>query len=404
MIRSIRSIHKEAFLFAIIAVSGVCGFMQLPPLLYYVTLVALMLRYLVAGGLRLGSISLLVLLVVAVGSIVIAKPSAVFRSWERLALFVVVLLLVSPLVESKGLLLFRMKAFRYILRILTVLSALSFPCYYLGINFMIRGEMDYLAAVGGFGGLYSHSMLLGPMSAISSITLLSSVIHSSEGAKGAWRILPLVLLLCTMGSTLLSASRVAIFGMFLVFVVIFVKHYATGLFRFLRYSLLIGLLLYSTAPLWVGLFDRVMTKQQHNKEMGGGMFYSRINKWHARLYEINESPIIGVGFAAIDPRSGDYYERRSGTIEPGSSWLYILSSMGLLGFVAFVSFALRRYVLLIRYIHLSSYHATVAGSVLFLAISMVAEGYIFSAGSFLCLLVWLSFGNSTIAISHQYHD
>ena len=266
---------------------------------------------------------------------------------------------------------------------------------------MVRENMDYLTAVGGFGGLYNHSMVLGPMSAISSIMLLSKFMHFQKDVNRNRKMIHLFVLLCTMGSTLLSASRTAVLGMFIVFAVLFFKNYSASVTRLMKYSFITSMVLLATSPLWVGMFDRVMSKQNANVETGEGSFSSRASKFDARFYEIEKSPLLGTGFASIDINSGDHYQRETGQIEPGSSWLYILSSTGIIGFLCFIAFAIKHYYILYKRIRISPYHSTIAGIVFFFALSMVTEGYVVSGGSYLCYCIWLSFGNSSIALNNK---
>ena len=400
MIRKLKSLHKEAVLLSIVAVSTVCGFISIPAVAYYAILVLLLLRYLVAGRIKRVNKSLLIFLFLAFVGIVVMNPPAFFRSYERFGLFVLMMLVVSPLIESDELLVFRKNTLLYSLYILIVLSTLSLPCYYLGINFMVRENVDYLTNAGGFGGLFIHSMILGPMAASSAIMLFSKFIHLPKGTKLIKKQLILFLLICTIASTLISGSRTAVLGLFIVFAMLFVKYYGTSSIRLIKYSMFISIVLIATSSLWIGMFDRVMSKQKINIELGNGSFSSRESKWNARFYEIENSPLFGTGFASIDINSGDKYSRKTGKIEPGSSWLYLLSSTGILGFICFVSFVSKRYYLLYKRIIISEFHTNLAGISFFYALSMVTEGHIMSGGSYLCFLVWLSFGNSTIPINN----
>ena len=399
--KSTNRFNKEALLLSLVATSGACGFISPPQIIYYGVVIILSLLFILRGKIKRVNISLLCLLFFAFCSVAINNPPALFQSWERLIIFTVLLLLVSPLIESEALLEFRHKAFKYTLSILTTLSVLSFPCFYLGINFMVLDNSDYLTGVGSFGGLYKHSMVLGPTSAISSIFLFSKCLKLSKNDTLKRKLLLVTLLLCTIGSTLLAASRTAVLGLFIVMGVLYIRTYAVNVMKFIKYTLLASVLILTTVPLWVGMFDRVMIKQEQNISTGEGAFASRGLKWGARLYEIEKSPIIGVGFGSIDLNSGDVYNAENGVIEPGSSWLFVLSSIGLLGFSAFFTFATKRYYMLLRVLNKSVYCATSAGVAFFYALHMVTEGYIFSAGSFSCIIVWLTFGNSTIAIDQS---
>ena len=121
--------------------------------------------------------------------------------------------------------------------------------------------------------------------------------------------------------------------------------------------------------------------------MNSGIFDSRSEKVNARWNEFRESPIIGIGFSVIDTK----YDRIkvNGAIEPGSSWLGILSMTGIIGFLLFFAIIYRSW-LIVHNRRLSLYD----GLIVVISIHMLVEGYVFSAGSLQCIVLWTILGTS----------
>ena len=73
------------------------------------------------------------------------------------------------------------------------------------------------------------------------------------------------------------------------------------------------------------------------REVGIGILDSRSNLWDDRLREFTNYPIFGVGFAEIDIIHDNNYTK-DGVIELGSSWLGLLSMLGIVGYFIHVLF------------------------------------------------------------------
>lgn len=89
-------------------------------------------------------------------------------------------------------------------------------------------------------------------------------------------------------------------------------------------------------PVWYPYTENVRMKQEANLKAGGS-FQSRETLWRDRIAEFKENPMLGSGFASINKEVIKAKDKinANGGIEPGSSWLFILSSVGLLGMLAF---------------------------------------------------------------------
>ena len=88
-------------------------------------------------------------------------------------------------------------------------------------------------------------------------------------------------------------------------------------------------------------------------------------------------------------RAEDKVNQKSGMVEPGSGWLFLLSSMGLVGFLSFfIPFTYSMYSLFRREsVGLNGYFL---GSLLFLFFfHLFFEGYLMASGAYLCFFLWL---------------
>ncbi len=321
-------------------------------------------------------------------SILLAQPNPVFRSWSRYAFFLLLLLAVSPLVKSNMARHFRQKVFAGVCIFSVAISITSFVCYYIGINLMkssYTGEIttDYITNTAGtFSGICSHSMLLGPISGFATIACCYMAMKRKQ-------IVFWIASIMCMGSVLFSASRSSVIATILGVLVLlysFSKVRSTAIKRIIVTLFLAAI----TFPLWDGALAGITAKNQGNIEKGINTD-SREDKWNMRIEEWQDSPVWGIGFVAVSDR--DVYIAQTGTIEPGSSWLAVLSMTGIIGFILFfcIFFRAARNTIF-RY---TPEGALFGGALIFVGVHMIAEGHIFSAGSFLCFLVWLIIGCAT---------
>lgn len=317
-------------------------------------------------------------------NIIFTNPDPVFQSWSRMGLFIVVFLFASPLFKGEYIASLRNKVFIGILIISSILSVGSFFCYFVGINYMKSTIDDFVGSSGYFGGLTRHSMSLAVFSGISALYFF----YKSQKNSIHHKLIYLVLTAISLGSLLFSASRSALLAALAgLLVILYVVKKENGSFIKTLLVIIVGVML--SFPLWESAADGVMKKQKNN-EQSGSTFDSRSPKWTARALEFASSPVFGVGFSAQDPDGKDTFDKKTGIVEPGSSWLAILSMTGVIGFV------LVGIVFIFPFFYLrdnpSPYNALLLGLMFFFSLSFVAEGYIFAGGNPLCFIAWLVFG------------
>lgn len=357
--------------------------------LYPVTFAAGSVVVLLTKNLRI-SLPMAFLVAACAASIVLANPLPIFQPWMRLCYSLLVFIVLSPLLTSPTLTVFRIQLYQWVMRLSVFIGVGSFFCYFLGINYMSASYQAVPGTAGLFGGLTVQSMLLGPMSAIGFIYLLYQTLHElmSSGTFSRPRLSMMLACLC---SVLLSASR----GAFLAMAA------AAGytLFMFLKdkpHQLLkIGLCLVLAAgalyPVMGYFASGMIAKQQANEE-SGGTFSSREILWNDRKKEFLDSPVYGVGFAS--QRIISYaISLRTGVIEPGTSYGAIFAMTGLLGGIPFMYIFLLNILKRPPRLHprepvISPAQATLV----FFSLHMVTEGYVFAGGAALGAVFWCTLG------------
>lgn len=343
------------------------------------------------SGLRIGDWTIVGFILISVLSILINDPPEYFRSWERLLLFILILMAFSPLVTSRNLSLNRWILFDSLLKIMVVFSVASFIGYFFGINFFIRhGDLLAYDEAGHFSGFTSHSMILAPISSFSSIYAFGKIMQYKNRKRLLWTLVAL----CSIGAMLLSASRGAIGALIFSSIVVLYKFNSKNKSRFVKYMLIISGVLAMTFPIWGGLTQYVIEKNEYNISEGG-VVYSREDKMAARFYEIKNKPLTGVGFATVD-ESVDEIDRNTGTIEPNSSWLGVFSMTGIFGFLFFLAIFVKSFLIAYNNIKNPKRSALLCGFLAFFFVHMMIEGYVLAGGSILCGMYWLTIGVTQI--------
>lgn len=315
-------------------------------------------------------------------NIIISRIDPVFNVWQRYVLFVLMLFLFSPLFLKSSFFQFRAKCFQYLMGLMTIVSAVSFICYFLGINLMFRyGEFldEYQGSAGHFSGITTHSMILGPISGAAAVYLLWHYLQSKKVSL-------LILMLMCIGSCLFAASRAAFISMIAGAVYILyasTRHKGSFVQNVLKFVIPVVL----TFPIWNSAMEGLEKKQRQRE--GIGVYDSRTEKVENRMGEFISSPLIGIGFQTVDLVGSDAPNSR-GNIEPGSSWLCVLSMTGIIGLYFVISIFYKAFH--VNKNKLTPSKVLYQGLLAFFAVHLAVEGYIFAGGSFLCMILWLIIG------------
>lgn len=314
--------------------------------------------------------------------ILVAQPDPIFRSWPRLGLFALMFIVASPLVQGELAREFRYKTLRVVMDGCMIVGAISFFCYFLGINMMpTQSVEDMTLNLGGsFSGICNHSMTLGP---IASYGAICGLYYYYTKRKRKY----LLLFICCLGAMLFASSRAALLGC-IAGLGSLLYQYSNNTGQFLKRVMMISFVAAATYPIWHGASAGLEQKQQNNIEMGG-TFFSRNSIWEDRIEEFKSEPLVGIGFVSVDTSRSTSFSS-SGVIEPGSSWLAILSMTGIIGFILFLNL----YLPAVRSTRKSKREdsALFIGILAMLSVHMFAEGYVYSAGGFSCMFMWLALG------------
>jgi O-antigen ligase len=313
----------------------------------------------------------------------VASNNFEFSSVKTCGLFLA-LLFFSPALRSRKLTQFRAYIWKNICWVFIFITLVSIPIY-LGIF-----SVPQLYFKNGNAGVTSHAMLFGPIAGVSAIILF---IHSL--LKGKVTLFILSLLSIWMVYT--SESRVALSATLLGIIFLIVLTWSRN-----KSNLFKGILIFITiATLYMsfGMFLEYlgMVDDSNLFETKGLEIDSREKLWNDRIYEFSSSPLLGLGIGmGSDFENGNIGQgsKFTGVVEPGSSYLAILSMTGLLGFIS-----LMLPLLIDLFVFLKARNRLPESDFLeiscvgfFLLIHGVAEGWIYAPGGIICVLFWLWWG------------
>lgn len=339
-------------------------------------------------------IAAIVLLAVCALSILCGNADPMFKSWERLGLFALLLLAYFPIFRSAYFDRLCSKTFPMMLFVVIFTCIGSFIGYFFGINYMGRRGVESLYDIdtaGKFGGLTPHSMMLGPICAIALTVLVWLLIEQATTKKT--RIIISGAAFASFCCMLLTASRSGVMAGVAGIVLILVLKYRNRIGRILQIGIVGTLLAVILSPVYMPYANKVLEKQHKNEEKGS-TFASRETRWTHRMEEFSEYPIFGYGFCAIDTHCYGEYMPSTGIVEPGSSWLAILSMTGLVGMACFLALLLPTIIRLYRKVNREADRWALLhlGILAVFLVHFIAEGYVYAAGGALCFLFWFFFG------------
>lgn len=380
-----------ALLTAFAICSCVAGFLYMVPgrhNLYYGACALSLLYIIFKGGISVNK-RMLLFYVIILANVAFLNIDPMFRSQLRALNFIFVTLVCSPILKSHVAIAYRERVFKYVLIGFTILTVLSFFCFFAGINMMPfnrEGSMelynDYQNIGGKFSGLFGHSMIYGPISA------LVALVHFNLYLKHNDKIWIILFFLCSM-SCVFSASRAALFGLGLgiAFVLYKAKSSRNTYISNRKLGVLMLFVGLAVLPIADIAFKGVLNKMEITRDQFGG-YSSRDSKFDCRMAEFEKSPIMGVGFASIDISTGDAYEPLTGQIEPGTAHLAVLAQTGLIGMIAYLMLLFGALAIIKRKTSINAY---IACSLFWFFFGHGwAEGWIFAAGGMICFMFWLS--------------
>lgn len=318
-------------------------------------------------------------------SIVFGNPLPIFNSWMRLGLFCIVLFITTPLISSPATELFRVRLFNWVSLICVFVGVGSFFAYFLGINYMrLNYGVTAVTMGGSFGGLTVQSMMLGPLAALGMLRCVHIAIQRyALGIKSSYYLY--VAIFACFASVLMASSRGAAGAALIAVCVLVYEKMSHKMGKLIKILLCLGCLAVPLAPAVEYFSSGLVAKQEANVE-SGGTFNSREELWNARLDEFRDSPVYGVGFSAQRIITSEA-TLKTGQVEPGTSYGAVFAMTGLLGGSIFL------YILLQAIFYKRKTSLSLPQVYLvFFAIHMFVEGYVFAGGSPFCFIFWLCIG------------
>ncbi|ROS85477.1 O-antigen ligase domain-containing protein [Muribaculaceae bacterium Isolate-039 (Harlan)] len=392
--------NPEAAIFTVATSNLIFGFIHFPGVIYYCTIVCCA----ALAFIRRKSIDtkMTLFLIACALSIVMGYPAPQFNSWARFSLFILVIASVFPWFGSDLMYNFRKSIFQIYLIFIIIIGVSAPLCYVLGINYMTRYgyKVDYLSGqVGWFGGLTGHSMILGPICALSATYLTYLIFHNSWGSK--MKYLLVLAVLSSVCGAFVSASRGASIATILGIIITIYFCNRDRFSKVISRICVLVLFAFIFQSVYEPFLENVMKKQEANED-SGGTFSSRKSRWMHRVEEFGTEPIFGIGFASVDLKYDEEYDSRTGVIEPGTSWLAILSMTGIFGAGCFLAIFVPTIVKLYRMSIIIDDAQLCFALLSVFVFHMITEGYIFAGGNFLCIMFWLTLGLS-YSLSKQHN-
>ena len=390
-------IEKSGVIIGCILIANNIAFIPSIGAIYYlIMLFALFIMLNKSSQIRMSGI-MIWLYVACIMSIIFNDIPAFFHPYMRFVSFFIMTALLSPFIVSVTFTCFRIQTFSTIMGLLQYVIIGSILFRIVGLGY----EKGY------FQGMTSHSMILGPFAALAALFCVYQLLANSKGWKR--KLFYFSLLACALFCVLQAASRTAFIGCIVSILIFLLIYYRHNLPRYIKIIASIGLILALTFPFWSQYLDKLLEKNQgSSSELS---MDSRAEHWQERIREFKRSPIIGIGFAAIDSNSqeGSTFSD-DGKVETGSSWLCSLSMTGILGFIGIVFIFISSFLKVWKLRHVTPLLSSFLFAVLFFWIlHMVAEGYIYAGGSVLFFCVWLLMGviygisiNKQLAYELQY--
>lgn len=355
-------------------------FPRLPDSIYYGIYLGCFIWLLFRGGM-IANKKYLFFISAAVLSIWMNDIPALFQPSFRMFAFFSLAFMVGPFFVNE-----RLSCIRRLLFIWTLQVIRWVVMFSLILKFIAPGQATNIS---GFCGLTVHSMVLSPLAGI---CLLYSLyrFHLSETRSGRYKE-SAYLCICFL-VLLLSGSRGALAATVVAVAVFYIRLYRHQMGKLLQTGLFVLLLAVSTSAIWWPYTERLRQKTESSRK-NGGTVSSRERIWQDRIDEFSAFPIFGVGFASYNLdyiQSEHTINRQTGTVEPGTSWLFLLSSLGLYGFLLFlVPFVYSVYVLF-KDLDTGFNGGLLCSVMVLFAVHMLVEGYIMASGAYLCFLLWLS--------------
>lgn len=325
-------------------------------------------------------------LVVCFISITFNKIPSYFHIHQRYAVYIILFLAFSGLINGRRLALFRLHLlhiFTYLTIILVIINYIAF----------IRGDLGeeqleiYLDT-----GLYTGSTSNNEMALLASTAIMAlSVILIRYFTKIniLVKILIFIGLYFSISMMALASSRTGLICTIIAVIVVVYKINQKNLLKLSGWTLVFILAVILTANFMGDKFKYMI--QKNNDQLEFLYTGSRDEMWKSRIIEFKESPIFGIGFGYMKYGWGkEDAKEKKGRIETGSGWLTVLSQTGILGAICVFLIVLPNFLFVFRRKVTSYCNAWLTGFTILFLIQPISESYITTVGAVLGCLFWLN--------------
>ena len=359
-------------------------FLVLPDVIYYGIYLSCFCWLLFRGGMIINKKYLFFISAIFF-SIWLNDIPPLFKVSARAFAFLSLIFMVGPFFVNSRLSYIRRLLFVRTLLVLRWIVLLSFL-----LKFIAPGQVTNDS---GFCGIMVHSMVLSPLAGICVLYSLYRF-HLSETRRELYKEAAYICICFLV--LLLSGSRGALAATVVGVAFFYFRLYRRQMSKMFQTGLFILLLAVSTSAIWWPYTERLYQKTETSKK-NGGIISSRERIWQDRIDEFAAFPLFGVGFSSFNLdyiQSEHTINRHSGTIEPGTSWLFLLSSLGLYGFLSFLLPFVYGIYVLFKELDTGLNGGLLSSMMVLFSVHMLIEGYITASGAYICFLLWLSLSES----------
>lgn len=376
-----------ALVYAVILIINSSFFINVPVVYYTSSLLFAIGIFIINGSKKKINVLMFFFYLACIFSIIVNDIQKEFDAINRFISFFFITFLLGPFISSSIFRYFRLKLFLYLSHINIYVCSLSYVFLVSGLHEGRKMNELYGELRPDFAGLYNHSMLLGPFSGFS---VLSCIYFFTTTKKKYY----LILAFLSFMSLIVSGSRSALLGFILALFYFIYKINKGQLIKFYKTAMILLLILLLSFPFWAIYLESIIGKFSYGQE-SGSVTASRDDLWIGRINEFIDNPLFGYGFSRIYISDSNLIFNLRGNIEPGSSWLAILSMTGIFGFFSFA-------LLYFKMVHKSLFEGKIYSNIHYLIFSllisnamyMIFEGSILSSGTLMFCFLWLVLGLS----------
>lgn len=308
----------------------------------------------------------------------VGNVNPILNSWPRLISFIFAINIIGPLlINTKTI------KFRNILFITCIYSILII--FIINIGLVIK--MDAINFEGYNGNLESQ-LLLGALASLSIITFTVLFIYTKSLF---YKFIYLISFIISFPVLLLSASRSAILSLIISLCFYFIFNLKKSL-PIISFLFLFTLLTFDKLQIYSNVLIEKIDKRNNSGDITAG----RSGIYYDNFLDFKANPLFGSGFYNLINVSNSKINN-DGSLEYSSSWLFILSSTGILGLFYFLHLIYKSIITSVKmnYNKIDKYDTIACLYMIFFIVHSNFEGYIFSAGGLLFFTFWITYSKIT---------